>query len=107
MRLRRLPIRHRSAGDDFLRQGICSIYRPVADETPLPQGQRVLSRADWDALFTLSHTDPRRASDAYTRHYLATNGQIYGPIPTNWRTITTATTPHSIGACRRRTPVRR
>jgi FAD/FMN-containing dehydrogenase len=65
------------AGDDFLRQGICSIYRPVADETPLPQGQRVLSRADWDALFTLSHTDPRRASDAYTRHYLATNGQIY------------------------------
>jgi FAD/FMN-containing dehydrogenase len=65
------------AGDDFLRQGICSIYRPVADETALPQGQRVLSRADWEALFTLSHTDPRRASDAYTRHYLATNGQIY------------------------------
>ncbi|MCD6030274.1 MAG: L-gulono,4-lactone dehydrogenase [Thermomicrobiales bacterium] len=65
------------ASDDFLRQGICSVYRPVADETPIPPGQRVLSRADWEALFLLSHTDPRRASDAYTRHYLATDGQIY------------------------------
>lgn len=65
------------AGDDFLRQGVCSVYRPVADETPIPPGQRALSRADWDALFLLSHTDPRRASDAYTRHYLATDGQIY------------------------------
>ena len=25
----------------------------------------------------LSHVDPRRASDAYTRHYLATDGQLY------------------------------
>ncbi len=65
------------AGDDFLRQGICSVYRPVADETPIPPGQRVLSRADWEALFLLSHTDPRRASDAYARHYLATDGQVY------------------------------
>jgi FAD/FMN-containing dehydrogenase len=65
------------AGDDFLRRGICAVYRPVADETPLPPGQRALSRADWEGLFILSHTDPRRASDAYTRHYLATDGQIY------------------------------
>lgn len=65
------------AGDDFLRQGICAVYRPVADETPLPPGQRALSRADWESIFILSHTDPRRASDAYMRHYLATNGQMY------------------------------
>jgi FAD/FMN-containing dehydrogenase len=65
------------ASDDFLRQGICSVYRPVADATPIPPGQRALSRADWEALFLLSHTEPRRASDAYTRHYLATDGQIY------------------------------
>jgi FAD/FMN-containing dehydrogenase len=65
------------AGDDFLRLGICAVYRPVADETPLPLGQRSLSRADWEALFILSHTDPRRASDAYMRHYQATDGQIY------------------------------
>lgn len=65
------------AGDDFLRQGICAVYRPVADETPIPQEQRRLSRANWEGLFILSHSDPRRASDAYTRHYLATDGQIY------------------------------
>jgi FAD/FMN-containing dehydrogenase len=65
------------AGDDFLRQGICAVYRPVADETPIPQGQRRLSRADWEGLITLSHTDPRRASDTYTQHYLATDGQVY------------------------------
>lgn len=65
------------AGDDFLRQGICAVYRPVSDETPIPEDQRRLSRADWEGLFILSHTDPRRASDAYTRHYLATDGQIY------------------------------
>jgi FAD/FMN-containing dehydrogenase len=65
------------ASDDFLRQGICAVYRPVADETPIPEEQRRLSPADWEALITLSHTDPRRASDTYTRHYLATDGQIY------------------------------
>ncbi|MDF2761149.1 MAG: hypothetical protein K0S99_3784, partial [Thermomicrobiales bacterium] len=62
---------------DFLKEGICSCYVAVADETPIPDGQRVLSRADWEELFHLSHSDPRRASDAYTRHYLATDGQLY------------------------------
>jgi FAD/FMN-containing dehydrogenase len=65
------------AGDDFLCQGICAVYRPVSAGTPIPPGQRALSRADWEALITLSHTDPRRASDTYMRHYLATDGQIY------------------------------
>jgi FAD/FMN-containing dehydrogenase len=65
------------AGADYLREGICSTYRPVANETPLPEAQRALSRSDWEELFLLSHIDPRRATDAYTRHYLATDGQIY------------------------------
>ena len=43
----------------------------------MPDSQRALSRADWEALFHLSHIDPRHASDAYTRHYLATDGQLY------------------------------
>jgi FAD/FMN-containing dehydrogenase len=65
------------ASVDFLREGVCSCYVPVADETPIPHGQRVLSRADWETLYYLAHTDPRQASDLYTRHYLATDGQIY------------------------------
>lgn len=65
------------ASDDFLREGICSCYRPVADDTPIPAGQRALSRANWEELLFHSHANPRQASDAYRRHYLATNGQIY------------------------------
>jgi FAD/FMN-containing dehydrogenase len=49
----------------------------VTDETPIPDEQRALSRDDWEELFHLSHVDPRPASDAYTRHYLATDGQLY------------------------------
>ena len=65
------------ASDDFLTEGICSCYVAVADETPIPDQQRALSRANLEELFHLSHVDPRRASDAYTRHYLATDGQVY------------------------------
>lgn len=65
------------AGDDFLRQGVVSCYLPVADDGPMPDGQRALTREEWRELFHLSHVDPRRASDAYSRHYLATNGQRY------------------------------
>ena len=65
------------ASDDFLTEGICSCYVAVADETPIPDQQRALSRANWEELFHLSHVDPRRASDAYTQHYLSTDGQLY------------------------------
>ena len=64
-------------GDDFLRRGVFSCYLPVADDTPIPAGQRVLSTADWLNLLRLGHTDRRRAVDAYTAHYLATDGQVY------------------------------
>ncbi|MFN8591748.1 MAG: FAD-binding oxidoreductase [Thermomicrobiales bacterium] len=64
-------------GDDFLRMGICSTYGPVSADTPILADQRALSREDWETLFWLAHTDPRRASDAYTGHYLATDGQLY------------------------------
>src|SRR5215212_5016191 len=65
------------ASDDFLKEGICSCYAAVAADTPIPDEQRALSRANWEELFLLSHVDPRRATDAYTRHYLATDGQLY------------------------------
>jgi FAD/FMN-containing dehydrogenase len=52
------------------------VYRPVADR-PIPAGQRVLSPDDWRSLMYLAHTDKSRAFDAYTKHYLATSGQLY------------------------------
>jgi FAD/FMN-containing dehydrogenase len=65
------------ASADFLKEGICSCYVPVAGNPPIPDKQRALSRANWEELFLLSHADPRRATDAYTKHYLATDGQLY------------------------------
>jgi len=60
----------------FLRHGVFSCYRPVADDTPL-EASTALSFEDWDALLRLAHTDKARAFELYARHYLATSGQIY------------------------------
>ena len=62
--------------DDFLRRGVFSCYRPVADR-PVPSEQRALSEADWRGLLRLAHTDKSRAFDVYAQHYLATSGQLY------------------------------
>jgi FAD/FMN-containing dehydrogenase len=64
------------ASRDFLRRGVFSCYRPITDR-PIPAGQRVLSPDDWRNLMYLAHTDKSRAFDAYTKHYLATSGQLY------------------------------
>ena len=51
------------AGDDFLRVGILSCYRPVPLETPIPEGQRALSREAWGRLIYLTHTDKERRAE--------------------------------------------
>ena len=61
----------------FLNVGICSCYRPVADDVEVPGDQRVLSERDWEVMVRLAHEDKRRAFDHYARHYLATDGQMY------------------------------
>jgi FAD/FMN-containing dehydrogenase len=66
-----------SASSGFLRQGVFSCYRPVADETPVPQHYRELSPEDWTQLLSLAHTNRKRAFEVYSSHYLATDGQIY------------------------------
>ncbi|HEX9769395.1 MAG TPA: FAD-binding oxidoreductase [Kiloniellales bacterium] len=63
--------------DGFLRRGVLACYRPVDPATPMPGGQREFSREDWLRLLHLGHTDRARAFELYTRHYLATGGQIY------------------------------
>jgi hypothetical protein len=66
-----------SASPGFLRKGIFACYEPVDDATPLPGGQKELSLDEWRELLYLAHTDKARVYELYTRHYLATNGQIY------------------------------
>jgi FAD/FMN-containing dehydrogenase len=62
---------------DFLRRGVFSCYRPVEYEGSLPEGQRMLSRDDWNRLIYLAHTDKAEAFKQYSSHYLATSGQLY------------------------------
>ena len=63
--------------DDFLRRGIFSCYKPVPPDTTIPENQRALSPSDWKKLLWLAHVDKQGAWDAYTRHYLGTDGQVY------------------------------
>ncbi|MGH4012358.1 MAG: FAD-binding oxidoreductase [Pseudonocardiaceae bacterium] len=65
------------ASPDFLDRGVFSCYRPVDHDRPIPENQRELGPEDWQSLLVLAHTDKSRAFDAYSRHYLATSGQLY------------------------------
>ena len=65
------------AGESFLRRGVFSCYRPVADDDPIPEGQRALTIDDWRALLFLTHTNKAEAFERYAAHYLATSGQLY------------------------------
>lgn len=66
-----------SEAEGFLRRGVFSCYRPVADETPVPEEHKELSADDWKQLLYLAHIDRKRAFEAYSSHYLATDRQIY------------------------------
>jgi FAD/FMN-containing dehydrogenase len=61
----------------FLRRGVFSRYRPVADDRPLPQSQKELSIEDWKRLLYLAHVDKRRVFEEYSGYYRSTSGQLY------------------------------
>ena len=66
-----------SESEGFLRQGVFSCYRPVANDTPVPPVHKELSPEHWRQLLYLAHADRQRAFEVYSSHYLATDGQIY------------------------------
>jgi FAD/FMN-containing dehydrogenase len=63
--------------DGYLRRGVFSCYRPVADSTPIPAAQKELAEGDWTALLRLAHADKSGAFKRYAGYYLSTNGQVY------------------------------
>jgi len=63
--------------DDFLRQGVFSCYKPVADATPIPAAQKELADSDWIDLLYLAHAAKSEAFKRYAAYYLSTNGQVY------------------------------
>jgi FAD/FMN-containing dehydrogenase len=65
------------SSDGFLRRGVFSCYRPVADSTPIPAAQKELAERDWINLLYLAHADKAGAFKRYAGYYLTTNGQVY------------------------------
>ena len=66
-----------AASDDFLKKGVFSAYRPVADATPITAAPKELSNDNWNDLSLLAHADKKRAFERYAAHYLSTSGQVY------------------------------
>jgi FAD/FMN-containing dehydrogenase len=63
--------------ETLLRQGVFSCYRPVADDTPMREGQAELSRDNWLDLLQAGHLNRAEAYRRYSSYYLQTSGQIY------------------------------
>ena len=62
---------------EFLRAGVFSCYRPVANERVIPDDQRSLTEADWQRLLLLAHVNKSRAFADYARYYRSTDSQLY------------------------------
>ena len=62
---------------DYLRRGVFSCYRPVADDMPITPARRELSERDWADLLMLAHTDKSEAFRRYSAYYQATGDQVY------------------------------
>ena len=63
--------------DDFLKQGVFSCYRPVSNDTPIPNDQLYMTEQSWQDLLYLAHVDKSRAFDEFARFYLSSSEQIY------------------------------
>ena len=63
--------------EGFLRRGVFSCYRPVADSIPVPDTRKELGDRDWTDLLYLAHAGKAEAFKRYAAYYLSTNGQVY------------------------------
>jgi len=63
--------------DDFMKVGVFSTYRPMPDDTPMPEVKQKLDKNKWNELLALAHTDKSKAFNFYTNYYMSTNGNIY------------------------------
>lgn len=63
--------------DHAAHPGVFSCYKPVADDASIPQDQRRMTEKEWQQLYLLARTDKQQAFNVYSKHYLATNNQVY------------------------------
>ena len=65
------------SGDEEFHPGVFSCYKPVADDTPVPEQKKQMAGSDWAALYRLARTDKAKAFSQYEQFYLGTSGQVY------------------------------
>jgi FAD/FMN-containing dehydrogenase len=63
--------------DALLHRGVFSCYKPVPDDTPMPEVRAQLSLDNWKELLYLAHVDRARGFQMYAGYYLTTSGQYY------------------------------
>lgn len=66
-----------SGSEDFLRKGVFSSYRELADSEEVPNDGKELNPEQWKQLYYLAHAEKSQAYKMYTQYYLSTNGQRY------------------------------
>ena len=57
--------------------GVFSCYRPVADDTPVPEPQKQMTAEGWMDLYRLARTDKKKAFETFSTYYRSTDGQVY------------------------------
>ncbi|MEP2775036.1 MAG: FAD-binding oxidoreductase [Luteolibacter sp.] len=62
---------------DFLRRGVLSSYRPVAQDREMPTTQQELGAQDWKRLIRMAHEDRASIFGEYSSFYLKTHGALY------------------------------
>jgi hypothetical protein len=62
--------------DGYLREGVFTCYRPVADETPMAAPQKGLEEKDWSEILFLAHANKALAYRKLAGFYLQTSGQV-------------------------------
>ena len=62
--------------DGYLREGVFTCYRPVADETPMGAPQKGLEEKDWAEILLLAHANKAQAYRKLAGFYLQTSGQV-------------------------------
>jgi FAD/FMN-containing dehydrogenase len=63
--------------DSLSHPAVFACYRPVEESRAIPSDQKELSERQWLQLFIDAHTNKKKAFEDYSRHYLATTGQVY------------------------------
>jgi len=63
--------------EDFLWKGVLSSYRPVGEDSAIPETNESLGVLRWEKLVHMAHFDRQNVFSTYSDYYLSTHGNRY------------------------------